>query len=688
MRIIRCTIAATWLIAAPVVARAQASEAARAEIARGQALLASASPSRNERLRALWAFRRATELAPRDPATWYAYAIGGMRFGNADGELAARDGFRRLMDIDPLYRDAWHQWLILYRGNGERRDMRVRLGRHPATPLLRGRIAGLLIEEGRYVEADSVLALALAEDSANGSLLALGAQSAFERGQTQRGEADFERALAHADNDPDGILWAQALGVASAREIQAWRTGVLPSRRPAWFRAFWWRRSSDLWGGTGGRVAEHFQRLRIARQRFTLTQPLFDYHRDAAGRGLHSAPSTGERVFYDRCEARWFPGGPTSLLDEARAPDGAPRMDPWWPDVPGHLRGDDSPSVISFGATADMSQLDSGVAMPGIGPETGLDDRGLLLLRQGVPRTRTVGSPNTEDRFCVLPSLEHWEYDGLGTIRFFRPEDVVVQFRQGDSRNAGSVVMRPMNDRQFEAGRDGLATDRTSSPAPLRFTAWFASFPTADPLRNLVYAIASRDTVAFVLTGDSVIGPASGTRGIVSTEAGVGRYFILVHARAMGELGRMSSALDVRPLGARVAVSDPLLAARWNVAPRSREDVLAHVSRTLRFHPRDIMRVYTEVLRRDGPAVSAGRVSYELIKTQLRPGDPRLERTTAALRIAYDRQWDSSSSTVAEWVDITLAPELSAGSYLLRLRLHDMSGAELGRSYAYVDVVP
>jgi hypothetical protein len=246
--------------------------------------------------------------------------------------------------------------------------------------------------------------------------------------------------------------------------------------------------------------------------------------------------------------------------------------------------------------------------------------------------------------------------------------------------------MRPMNNRQFEAGRDGFATDRTSLPATLRLSAWFASFPTPDPRRNLVYAIASSDTLAFVLTGDSLIGPVSAERGVARADAAVARYFALVHARAGTELGRVATPLDVRALGTRVAVSDPLIATRWEGAPRSRDDMLAHAARSLRFRPGAVMRVYTEMLRRDGTPATAYRVSYELIRTQLRPGDPRLDRVAAALRVTYDREVAMPAGTTAEWVDITMTPELSPGGYLLRIRLTDPSGAELGRSHAYVEV--
>jgi len=650
----------------------------------GQALLVDSSPSRNERLRALWAYRRATELAPGSTEVWYRYGMAGFRFGNADGERVARIGLLRVLAVDPLYEDAWQHWLVIYRSDRDRRDMRALLAPHASNPRVAARIALLLIEEGRYAAADSTLGAALAHDSTSGSLYALAAQSAFEGGRPGDGERHFDRALAFAGNDPEDVLWAQALGVASAAEISSWNSGIASALRSSWLASFWWRRSSNLFDGIGARVSEHFQRLRLARHEFTLTQPLFDYQRDQQGRALHAAPSAAEQVFYQRCEARWFPGGSTRLTDEARAPDVMPTFDRDNPDVPGHLVYD-AVSILGFGATHDASQLDSGVAMVGIAAKVGLDDRGLLLLRYGPPRTRTIGSPNTEDRFCAVPSLEHWDYAGLGTMRFFRPEDVSILQRQGESRNTGSVVMRPMNDHEFEAFREAYATDRTSAPAGLRVTAWFAAFPTDDASRNRIYAITSADTVAFALTGTSVIGPAVAEGGITVLDAPVGRYQALVHARSGVGLGRIATPFALRDLGAAVAFCDLLVAEQWSLPPSSRQEILAHASRTLRFQVGQQMRVYGELVSRREPRLAHYRVRYELIRTDRPVSDSGLDRRNAALSAEYPREvTPARSATAIEWVDISLASELAPGNYLLRVTIFGDEARVLGRSRVLV----
>lgn len=650
----------------------------------GQALVAGPSPSRDERLRSLWAFRKVTELAPQDPEGWYQYGNAGLRAGNADGERVARIGLQTLLGRDPLYRDAWQRWLLIYRNDHDRRDMRAILSSHAADQRVRVRIARLLIEEGQYELADSILSVVEAADSTDGSAYALAAQSAFENGRAGAGERYFGRALALAARDADNILWAQAIGVASPGEIASWRAGVPPDRRSAWFASFWWRRSSNLFDGIGPRLSEHFQRLKLARREFTLTQPLFDYQRDQQGRSQHAAPSAAEQVFYHRCEARWFPGGPTRLIDEARSPDIMPGVDRDNPDVPGHLVYDEY-TLLTFGAMPNAGQADMGVATPGLAAEIGLDDRGLLLLRHGAPRSRTIGAPNTEDRFCVVPSLELWDYADIGPVRFFRPEDVSILQRQGESRTTGSIVMRPMNDRQFEATWLGMTTDNTSAPASLRFTAWFASFPTDDPQRNMVYAIASADTIALAMTGSQLLGPTFGQHGVAVIEAPVERYSSLVHAQNGAAHGRLVTEMAVRRLGTSVAFSDLLLADRWAEIPTSRADMLAHASRDLRFRIGSSMRVYGELARRGDVTLSRYRVRYELMKTDAPAGDSRLDRLTAALRAEYNRELNGPPAVpIAEWVDINLALEMDPGRYLLRVTILDGEARMLGRSHVVI----
>lgn len=648
-------------------------------LALGDALLLRPDPGRDERLRALRAYRRATEVARDSVGVWFRYAMAGMRFGNADGERVARDGLRRVMQLAPHYPDAWRQWLLLFRNNGDRRAMRELLAMHGDDPRVQSRIARLLIEEERYAEADSLLGALLRPSPRDPTLRALAAQSAYENGRTAAGETHYAVALANAAADSENVLWSQVLGIASPQEIAEWRRGVSVERRSEWFRQFWWTRSSNLFEGIGGRMAEHFRRWRAARRDFALTQPLADYQRDTLGRGANARPSAAEHVFYHRCESRETPNAPDRT--GAFAPDGGESY--WSPyeevtyELPGRQRAS-SHWVLTFDAP-DMATLDTGAALVGISQELGLDDRGLMLLRHGPPRIRQIGAANREDAFCLVNSLETWEYDGIGAVRFFRPEDVNL-VRQGGASYTGSPVFRPILPRHREATLVGVTTDRTSAPAALRFITWFAAFPTEDPSRSELYAIASADTIALLASAPQFAGPSIGHDGSAALALRAARHKIEVHA-VDGGLGRVTTRVTVRPANGALVMSDLLLAAPWPGRPDSRLDVLRHVNRTLTFRIGEDMRVYAEIRRRTAAAPSTWRIRYELVPGS-RGRDSSLAGREAALRVEFDREISGDFGT--EWTDIRITDHLAPGSYLLRLTIVGGQGQELARSQAVV----
>jgi len=76
------------------------------------------------RFRAAQAYQEAERLAPRDPEPPYKYASVGLWLGGDDGEGMAKRGLERVLEIAPLYRDAWDLWLMLFRSEGSRRRMR------------------------------------------------------------------------------------------------------------------------------------------------------------------------------------------------------------------------------------------------------------------------------------------------------------------------------------------------------------------------------------------------------------------------------------------------------------------------------------------------------------------------------------------------------------------------------------
>src|SRR2546426_9735847 len=150
------------------------------------------------RFRALESYRQAKQLLPHDPEPPYRIAHMGLWLGGDDGERIAREGLEQVIELDPLYRDAWDQWLTLYRNAGGRRKMIERLQANTKNPVVRLRIAQLLIEEERYADADHLLDIGLTQDSTGPEWNALRAESALEAGDTLAGTPVCRRAPRHA----------------------------------------------------------------------------------------------------------------------------------------------------------------------------------------------------------------------------------------------------------------------------------------------------------------------------------------------------------------------------------------------------------------------------------------------------------------------------------------------------------
>src|SRR5437867_12606134 len=106
------------------------------------------------RFRALESYQQAQQLLPHDPEPPYRIALMGLWLGGDDGERIAREGLERVIELEPLYRDAWDDWITLYRNAGGRRQMIKRLTSRQDHLIIRGRISLLLIEEAVYGEAD------------------------------------------------------------------------------------------------------------------------------------------------------------------------------------------------------------------------------------------------------------------------------------------------------------------------------------------------------------------------------------------------------------------------------------------------------------------------------------------------------------------------------------------------------
>ncbi len=678
------------------------------------------------RFQAAQAYQRAEWIAPNDPVPFFRYAQVGLWLGGDDGEAMAKDGLEHVLSLDPLYPEAWDDWLTLFRNSGSRRDMRRRLEPFAGDPVVRTRLALLNIEDERYGDADRLLDAALATDSSNTAWLALRAQSAFEAGDTTAGWTFYRRALAHADQDTTDALWHQVIGIARPWEIRAWAL-VPPAQKGAWLTAFWARRNPDLFAGVNARVAEHFKRLRYARKHYLLMHPLISYYHSSISRAMNLEPSRGEREYNARCEIfQTMPpvhlgiqsstmtiacGGPCSAsmlkLWAATHPNEVPAA-VGIPD-PGASRAEDrarlnlSPwslvtdeelaragpliqAMVPAGVrqamfaplNLDLRSMDSVAARVGYNLATGLDDRGITYLRLGPPDKVTVGGRNTLDPHCASPDMQLWDYRQYGPVRFARPSG----FSNGEI-TVPDMVFRAMNEQQFQTAETALTTDETAEPASLDFGVWFAELGNlADPALTDVVVVTTRGAVAASLVGDLDSGTvAQDLGGVVTLTERPGAYLLLAQARDEGKLGRSTVGLAVRSFDRRHAVSGMLLAPAWSEPNPDRAAMLAHLNRTLSFTSGTTVRTYAEVygLQADAGVVRY-QVAYELLKTSDPLRDLQLAEWPQATRFEFQRMRPvSGTGFEVETLDIVPA-QLPAGQYLLRVRVRDLvAGTDVGR---------
>jgi len=660
------------------------------------------------RFRALDAYRVARRLSRHDPDPPYRIATLGLWLGGDDGERIAREELEHVLELDPLYKDAWGLWLTLYRNGGGRRTMIARLGPQRAHPLVRARIAQLLVEDGAYARADRLLDSALAVDSSNPGWLALRAQSALEGGDTANGIAHYQRALAHAERDSANVLWHQVIGIATPDEVRAWWAGVPAERKGGWLEGFWARRNPNLFAGVNGRIVEHFARLRYAREHFPLLHPLVAYHRNARARALNLEPSSPERRFHVRCEmyqsamdpsaAGTIVPGVSSARDKARVFGALAYLtDEEMEQVRTKLRmggrvsaaveqaiAEEGPFALAPAIFAplglDVRDLDSTAARIGYNLATGLDDRGLMYLRFGPPDKVVLGGDNTVDPKCATTELERWRYAQWGEVRFARPS----AFSEG-LRTTPEMVFRPMNPDQFETMKLGLTRDAPSEPAPLEFGVWTAHFLTvADPRLTDLVVITTKGEVAALLVAAQGRAPDArpAREGYVTLRAAPGRYVLLAHARQGDTLGRQSLAVWIRGFGFAPGVSDLLAASPWPAATVDRDAMLLHVRRDLTFRAGESVRVYAELYGLDQ---TAGRIDYRATYRLLKTADPARdilrEQWPGAISFEFDRARPMAGRPVeVELLDVD-PRYLPAGTYLLRLEIRDnVAGTSVGGS--------
>jgi hypothetical protein len=651
------------------------------------------------RFLALKAYRQASVLAPTNPQPRYQMVLLAFQLGGADGERIAREELERILRMNPLYKDAWSRWLLLYRNAGGRRRVIQSLRAHDSASTVKARIAQLLIEDEAYDQANRLLDTALAADAEDPGLLALRAQSAFEAGDTAAGVRYYTSALAYAERDTTAALWGQIAGIASPAELRAW-PAVPPRARRAWIQSFWARRNPDLFLGTNQRIAEHFARLRYARKRYPLFHPLALYHRSTQARTLNLEPSDGERVFHQRCELTEiqapYEGGPipaapvTSVRERQRVslgilsyltPEEQARALREHPD----LRAAFEPTIYTP-LGMDLREVDSTAARVGYNLTTGLDDRGLMYLRFGAPQRVILGGNNPADPQCRSDELERWRYETFGEVRFARPS----AFSQGE-RTMGEMVFRPMNEAQFTGMALGLTRDASSAPAPLVFGVWTIQFrAVGDRTMTELVVVSSKGAIAVSLVPDA--GPAATTRtpdGIATTSAAPGNNVLVTHAKVADTLGRQTLRVNLRSFSSGPALSDLLVTPAWGDGQTlpNRAEMVAHIDRDLTFRTGATWRAYAEVYSLAGDSSYNYHATYQLLRSRNLARDLTRDAWPDAMTIEFDRSGvRKPGEDVRE--TLLLSPDiLPTGRYILRLIIRDnITQALVGQSTAVFEV--
>jgi hypothetical protein len=464
------------------------------------------------------------------------------------------------------------------------------------------------------------------------------------------------------------------------------------------------------------RIAEHFARWRVARREYPLLHPLIGFQREAAARALQLEPSPAERSFHVRCEITDAPGGVLSagfvraIANYAwRAPaigiqyrpmgptsQGSERR--WWWSA-GDREAEKERYMLGVKATGalnpalldplqdpiypllglDLRGADSVAARVGYNLSTGLNDRGLTILRFGLPDGRHLGGKNDQNPECNTTELEYWTYDDYGTLRFAKP----VAFSEG-LRTLPEVVFRPMEFEQFALTKQVLVEDRTAVPAPLEFGVWTAAFPALrTPGETDLIVVTTNGAIAASLVAE---GDGSGIQihrdGVAELTAPPGTYPLLVHAREGEVLGRQQLRVTLPRFTGDSALSSFLLTKSWATPPTSRRDVLAHIQRDLSFVTGDTVRAYTEIATPGGtPAGLHYLATYLLLKTTDVAADYAKTDWPGAVKLEFERRSGASDrAMIPEVLDI-LPLWIPKGTYLLRLEVRALPAERpLGRA--------
>lgn len=528
------------------------------------------------RFQAWHLFERAARAMPNDPAPRYGQVQVGLALGGDDGERLARDAIFHILELRVDYRDIWAIWRRLYEGHGHLEHTVELLARYHGSPADERR-AEALIRLERYDDAEKLLARMINEGRDDAAVWALRAEAAYQVGHDSAGRRYYDRAIDRAATDTAGYLWGQVEAIATPDENAEYAT-ISPNDRPAFFRHFWSRREPDLTTPVNERIAEHFERLKTAREQFHILHPESMFHHSPTYRALQE--SVAGAVYH---ATRTFITGSDVL--------------------PGYSTFERRIQAAGLGVDVrDVPEPDSVTRYA----RYGFDGRGLLYLRFGKPRQRYVASGDD------LGDVESWTYnvDGRDVTLTFARATATASFSFG-SIFGGDFVIYPTNQRELHNVGIMLETDESSIHTDFPLSAWEAVF--RDPSeKQRVYVKTNTDTAAAAAwrwDGEEVARAMGAVPFSFTIDAG--RFAFGIDAHSHGKFGSIRDTLRVPSLGAGwlslssllVGVTDDSLPDRATML----EAMPANLTITRHGAP---LTVYTELY--DPPPDSTGVAHYEL----------------------------------------------------------------------------
>lgn len=627
------------------------------------------------RFKALELFRRAARQTPKEPEPHYWIGRTGVALLGDDGEAIARRGLERTLALDPLYQDAWELWRRLYRGPEDRPRMVELLLPHAREIEVRGRIALLWLESGECGRADSLLA-ELEQEALDVRWPAWRAECAYVAGRDKQGWAHYQRALALADRDTAGALWAQVASITRPDERAAF--AILESEaRQRFFQAFWATRDPNLRTPENERIGEHFRRRAEARDRFRLQHPLSLFHYSREYRNQISRVSSAERERYvaEQLDKGTRTAEALSSLRTRTAAD--PAMVAPEPARAGPALEWPLDAEIGF-SKPDFQAISPEITPLGYNLPEMVSDRGLVFIRHGPP-----------ERYDFLTlDAEEWAYDSDPSLR--------LRFsggpRMGTVGADGAPILPEMMSRSLSGAQArswiiAISSDRSSLPAPLMFGFWFARFRARDdPGRTelLIFPEPGLGATAVLWdgAGQQLARADAEPGGWLKLEAVPVRALLGLDVERNDSLGRARVVVELPAFGTdTLSLSDVLVARAVVPVDGVREEVAAHALPSLELREDLPFVLYIEVY---GLAAEDGlhhfEVTYEFERE--RSWLARLLGGRDRVELRLERMIEQSDQgLVREWTRVS-AGEVKPGRYVLRVRVRDLvsGGFSTGRS--------